>query len=892
MSKTLFSSLLAFVLLALLPGAANGKTSEPAVRTGKLANGLSYYIARAADTAEKASFKLIVRVGNEHGRPELQSAHILEHVVVEKVRDVDTKGSVWKRVSRFGGAVNASTGAFSTSYYVDMPPGNAAAAAAGLDILCDWAAQGVLSDSEIEREHRAVIEEIRRGGTEGFTADQQQQAALFPGHPRLDTEPKRTGVVPASADMIRKLYQDYYVPANIALVITGVSDPDAVLRAITTKLGALPAGKRAPSPTSLPADLSGGHYLAIGADETVAEISFKLRPAPAGSAARIHDLAVAQIAEVLVPQGFANLAEHDGAATAGGFMALTPLYAEVFGTEPLTLRANVRRGAVRDALSQSLALLASLRSTGFAESDVARAREIVAKQTATSSPSLEAAQRWTEIFAVGAAGPTHREVKAAVARLTAADVNRTLARWLDPVHRNIFLFHSEKDRAHLPTAAEVTALTATSDRAGNSSSAISFAPPVVRSPRLASVSFGAGQVPTAIEEAEGVLRWTLPRSGATLLFRHIPRETTRLIMRRAGGEARFPQSAAIGARAAADVVNLSDIGGLNRFELARYLAANNLSISASAGADYEQISASGPASAWQDILALARTRIGGASCPLEAYKRYIEGWQDTLAIDGSFGDDEAFLRMVDAEIGSKWRPETEDLKAFRHAALCDQYRQMFSDSAGMTIVVEGNLSPEAAYRGAAAALDIEAAVPSPVLRTRPAYETSGGRTIMRRGSRKLAKVSLFIAAREPAPDAGLMAEALQLRVFHRLRTVERGVYSPMSGIGVNPPGDGAMMNILFDCAPENVDRLIKAVQQEVDRFGSEGMSDSELQAARSKRGPADMSAFPLAETWQRVGSLKAARPSQTDSELRDWARGFFRSSRMHEFVLLPEDAAG
>jgi len=436
--------------------------------SGRFANGMTYYIVRLDTPEAKVSFNLVVRVGQLNDRANPQTAHVVEHIVITKLGGIESKGSLWLRVARFGGRdVNGGTGSFDTSYHVTMPGGDPAALGVGLDILTDWATPGQLSDEEIDRELKVVTEESRRAGVEGITPEQYQQQSWFAGHPLLDMSPMRFGDARATSASVRQLYRRYYVPANMAVVIAGDVDPEAVLRILSARIGALPAAAAPPKPIAVPAaSLKGGHYRALpngGSKETYLDISFKQRPAAPAQRAKMA--AIAQILSRLATQGFANLAEREGAPLVSGSISRSSDFARQYHTDLVMARVSVRRGAASEALVEALRLIATLRRTGFAASDVRRAQ---AELLAAPPPQPEAdgeAARWSEFFASGELPPTRADIRAELARLSVRDVNAALAAWLDPATRDIFIVHAARDAGRLPAPADIPTLIAKAEQA-------------------------------------------------------------------------------------------------------------------------------------------------------------------------------------------------------------------------------------------------------------------------------------------------------------------------------------------------------------------------------------------------------------------------------------------
>lgn len=81
------------------------------------------------------------------------------------------------------------------------------------------------------------------------------------------------------------------------------------------------------------------------------------------------------------------------------------------------------------------------------------------------------------------------------------------------------------------------------------------------------------------------------------------------------------------------------------------------------------------------------------------------------------------------------------------------------------IFVAGDIAPGDVYRGVSSILDTMSAVPAAVLRNRSVVETEAGRTVLRRGSRQLAKVSMVIVAKGKTPAADMVQTALSLSFF-------------------------------------------------------------------------------------------------------------------------------
>lgn len=872
--------------LGITPEAA-AQISPPQQLTGTLPSGLAYHIERIGQPGEGASFQLLVRVGHLQGWPEQQVAHIVEHIVIGKLPDMLSKGTIWARAQRLGATVNASTGSTETSYVLKLPSTNPDAIGAALEIVTAWAASGALSNEDIDRERSAVVEEARRTSDEGRRFDYAQQSIWYPVPMPQGPVPDPIGRVSATAQGIRALYGRYYVPSNMAIVIVGDVDPEAVLRALHLRLGDF-SPTAAPPKLRVPAvDLRGGHYLPFAMnerDETQVQVSFKYRAPLSRRGSRARALAAAKLIEEIAANGFANLAAAADGPVEGG--NLTFARGPFDDANLILAQASVRAGAAKEGLIDVLGLLATLRHHGVSKTAFEGARNKLLARPLPQATADTIATRWMGYFSRGEFEPSPSDVRKALGELTAPQLNRVIREWLDPEHRDIFVIHPEGE-SNVPGAEGIPALVATAEeREAVSLLAASPVEEAVRAPDLEPVANTLGDVPAPVLEARGIVRWTLPESGATLLFRPTSDDQIRIVMRRPGGSARFEGLAALQARAAVDVIRASGLGGLTRAELDRFLAQQGLTVRARVGVAVEEVLASGSADKFPLMIALIRAQMTNPPCSRRAFDEYKARQLAAQQAKGSLADDAAFDRVIGKAFGNRQYLEPGELDDIRFEDVCQQFRTMFGDTAGTAIVIEGNLPSEEAYRALASSLDLPPALDARSNAIRPFAPLAGGRTVLNRGSKPIANVFLALMTEGDKRAGRMLVEVLSVRMFARLREREKGTYAVATDFADGPiPGVG-LLGIRFECAPENVDRLIAAAKDEIERFGREGATDAELERVGVLKLP-EPSASDIANAWIAEKTLVQA-PAPTPAELRAWARAYLVGSRLHEFIRLPE----
>jgi len=220
---------------------------DPAIRTGTLANGLTFFIRRNTQPEKRAALRLVVKAGSiDEADDQRGLAHLVEHMAFngsahfksgELVSYLESIGS------RFGPDVNAYTSFDETVYMLEVPTDREGIVDRGLDALSDFAGGISLEATEIDRERGVVIEEWR--GRQGAATRMQavQMEALF-GDSRYTTRlpiglPEVLKAFPA--ERLRDFYRDFYRPDRMAVVAVGDFEPAQMEAAIRRHFDTLPA---------------------------------------------------------------------------------------------------------------------------------------------------------------------------------------------------------------------------------------------------------------------------------------------------------------------------------------------------------------------------------------------------------------------------------------------------------------------------------------------------------------------------------------------------------------------------------------------------------------------------------------------------------------------------
>src|SRR5262249_18487284 len=116
---------------------------DPAVQTGTLPNGVTYYVRRNARPANRVSLRLAVKAGSVDEADDQQGlAHMLEHMAFngsEHFKPGDLISTFEAAGARLGPHVNAYTSFEETVYMLDLPSDNPELVAKGFTAFADFA---------------------------------------------------------------------------------------------------------------------------------------------------------------------------------------------------------------------------------------------------------------------------------------------------------------------------------------------------------------------------------------------------------------------------------------------------------------------------------------------------------------------------------------------------------------------------------------------------------------------------------------------------------------------------------------------------------------------------------------------------------------------------------
>ena len=224
---------------------------DPAVRTGRLPNGLRYFLRQNNRPEKRVSMRLAVNAGAVQEEADQRGlAHFLEHMAfngTEHFKPGELVSFLESIGARFGPHVNASTSFDETIYMLDIPTDRPGYLEKGMLVLHDFAAGISLLPEEVEKERGVVLEEWRGRLGAGSRLTDKQLPIIFQGSRYAERLPIGLPEILKSAPRARLLafYEKWYRPDNMAVVVVGDLPVDQAEKLVRETFGKIPTAKGA-----------------------------------------------------------------------------------------------------------------------------------------------------------------------------------------------------------------------------------------------------------------------------------------------------------------------------------------------------------------------------------------------------------------------------------------------------------------------------------------------------------------------------------------------------------------------------------------------------------------------------------------------------------------------
>ncbi|SFO52003.1 zinc protease [Chitinophaga sp. YR627] len=820
---------------------------DPAVRTGKLSNGFTYHIRHNEEPKNRVIFYLATKAGSILETDEQRGlAHFMEHMSFNGTAHFPKNELVdylQKSGVKFGADLNAYTSFDETVYQLPLPSDQPALLQGGLQIMRDWAHEAILDTLEINKERGVILEEKRLGKGAG----QRMRDVYFP---LLLNHSRYAERLPIGVDtvlnhfrpaVLKDFYQDWYRPDLQALIVVGDVNVDEMEKSIKAKFGDLknPVKEKVRTIYSVP--LTGRNQFITVTDpenkSTFAEVLIKHREEKLSSAADYRNSIIRSLFNDMLSARYEEILRQsappyiNGGGGISNFLNSLDVYSAVVTARPGELEQGLKalwRETIR------------VKRFGFTAPELERAKkgylnvmEFNFKEQGKIA-SNRYVNEYLQYFLKGVAAPgiaeEYRLTQSYLPTISVKEFDAISKEYIRSVDRDILITAPEKEKAALPDRLTVEKWLAQVE----AESLQPYKDEVSSLPLLSHVPVAGKIVKEENDETLQITMLTLS-NGVKVLLKPTDFQNEQIMFNGSapGGSSLYSDADFASAAFASAVTSIAGVGNYNATELRKYLSDKQAGVGVQISEHYQSISGGTVMKDMETAMQLVYANFTAPRIDKALFEGFVSRNKANLA-NRANDPNSVFSDSVNAvwNQGSMRRAglSVKMLDQINPERSLEIYKELFSDASNFTFIFIGSFKIDELkpllekYLGGLPATHQEAhykdlGIHPPEGRIEKAIY---------KGTAAKATVNLafsgrfdYSAAEKVQLDA--LKEVLQIRLIERLREDESGVYSPGVGQSVTKDPDARyMFTISFGCAPQNVDKLIASVLDEVNKLKVSG----------------------------------------------------------------------
>jgi zinc protease len=901
---------------------------DPAVRTGKLANGFTYYIRHNEEPKNRVVFYLANKVGSILEKDDQQGlAHFMEHMSFNGTSHYPKNELIdylQKAGVRFGADINAYTGFNETVYQLPLPSDDPKLVANGLQIMRDWAHGASLDVSEINKERGVVLEEKRLGKG----AKDRMQKLYWPvvlNHSRYAYRmPIGTDSVlnTFKSETLRSFYNDWYRPDLQALIIVGDIDVAQIEQAVKAKFSVLENPVNEKKRIQYDIQLTGQNNFVSVTDKemtsTVMDILFKQ---PGKKLSTADDYRAALVSSLLNNMLVARYTEVSRRASPPFLQGSAGIQALLGGLDNYDITVVAKPGELEKGFKAVWRETVIARQFGFTQTELDRVKHAQLNKLESAfkekdkTPSASYVNEYLAHFLHQTAAPgIEGELalnKTYLQGISLDEVNKLLKTSITALNRDIVVMAPERDKATLPENAKILEWMASVEK-----ETLSAHVDLPSSGNLLiSQPVGGKIVKQSTDPHNGLTQLTLS-NGIRVILKPSTFKNNEILFNgfSAGGSSLYSDTDYQSASESPAIISSFGIGNKDLNELDKYLSDKQVRVRPYITERYQGIRGMTVNDDLETALALT-------------YAFFTEPRKDSLIFKGMIGNikgaianrkndpNAVFQDTVNAVLGMnsirRTGPTLDKIQRINLNRVLEIYRERFGDASGFTFIFTGSFDNTVIkpliekYLGSLPVLnraelprDLKIQIPPGIIQ----------KTVYK-GSEQKSTVNLvfsgpFNYSLQNKLTLEALKECLQIRLLERLREEESGVYSPSARISFSKlPENKFSLSVVFGCAPQNVEKLISSTLDEINKLKTEGPAQINLDKFKAENKRNLELQFKSNGFWMGylVGQLQTNENLDqideystqldkiTSGEVKNIAQAYLSGKNYIRLVLLPEN---
>jgi zinc protease len=933
MRKFFTLALLAITVIALAQQNNPPLPVDPSVRTGKLVNGLTYFIRHNNLPENRADFYIAQRVGSmqeeEHQRG---LAHILEHTAFGGTKNFPNSlllDYLQDNGIRFGQNINAYTGWDETVYFLtNIPTTNQNLMDSCLLILHDWSNSLSLLDETIERERSVVREEWRTRGNAQMRLWEQLFPVVFPNNKYGSRSPIGTIDVidNFTPDELRAYYQKWYRPDLQSIIIVGNIDVDEWEQKIKDLFSPIPLAPNRAERIFYPVEDNDKPIVAIATDveARTAQIMmfFKHDALPMEmkntQMGFVYNYMMSAAASMM-NQRFAEITQAPDAP-----FAFAQAYDDNFFVAKTknawTVVAAAAEDKINDALGAMMRETERARQFGFtaSEYEVARTNILQRYENAFNNRATQQNGAFSQQFVsafinstpIAGAEFNHNFIQQIAPNIPVEAINATFRQLFNADGKNVVVgvMGPERDGLVYPTENELLAVLS----AVKAETIEPYAEQSIDEPLISTPPTAGTITKTAKDDVMNATVWTLS-NGMTVVLKNTDFRDDQILMTAAsiGGYSPFVANDPINSGMMNGLMTLGGVGNFSATDLPKVLAGKTVSAGPTVGLISQGFSGSSSIRDFETMLQLVYLYFTAPRKDEDAFKSLIQRIEPQLRnqdADPMTAFRDATAKALYGDNPMMARLKVEDLGKIDYDRVMEMYKQIFSNPGSFTFTFVGNIDEEkvrpvieqylASLPGQAAKGEF-VSVPMGFI---PGQTENIFRREMQipKASTLITRMGTIERNQKNTILMNLFSQIINLVYTEKIREDEAGTYSVRAGGSISRyPAGQTILQISYDTNTEQVTHLNQIIVNELNDIAVNGPREIDFNRARE----ATLNSFAVSQRenayWLGLLNTKYfygeddysdyinTVNSITSKDVQDFVKMFLEQGNAAKVVMLP-----
>jgi zinc protease len=923
----IFSTSLANAAIALDSAVPVG----PQVKIGKLPNGLTYYIHKNGRPANKVELRLVVKAGSVQEDDDQQGlAHFTEHMAFNGSTHFKKHELISYLQSigvQFGADLNAYTSFDETVYILPVPTDKPEYLDKSLQVLRDWAGGLTLNDADIDKERDIILEEARRGKGASDRMNRQLYPKLFNGSRYADRLPIGQEAILTSfkPEAIKRFYADWYRPELMALVVVGDIDAAAIEAKIKASFASLanPAKPRPHTPAQISTKAASTEALVITDVEATTNgimIRYPVQVAPGkGTFREYRRKLVESLFGSMFGQRMRELSQQEVPPFVGGASGIGRL---VRGYRSYVSQAVLGKEGAVPAITALVQANEQVRQFGFSATELERAKKNMLRNIEHSynerdkSESANFAAEYIRNFLDQETLPglanEFAYMKEFLPEISLDDVNQ-FARDTIPkdVGKLVVYTGSSKPGSVIPTGADLLAAASKAEAA----KVVAHVDQAVADQLMERPAKPGNIVAESEDKVLGLTRLTLS-NGIKVILKPTLFKNDQVMMSavRFGGQSLFDDKDHYNAQYASAIVGAMGLQQFSPIDVQNILAGKAASVNTTLGMYTDGIGGAAGAKDIETLLQMVNLRFGKVRRDDKLYQSFmgkqLELTKNAMARPESLLQDTMGQTIFNNHARGPRVMRAEYLSQVSLDRSIDIFGSRFASAKDFTFVFVGSIdlaTVKPLLASYLATLPVgEIATHYRDIGLNPA--TGVIKKEVRKGAEAKSLVSLTFSGKAHYSDLerlrmNALTEVMNIKITDVLREKLTLIYSGRMFGGLEKfPQERYTVAAMLPCGPANVDKVIAALQGEIDKLMRDGPEEADLNKVKQKYRQAHQKSLQENAYW--LGQLQSSALNGTDPKLimefdkqvdalsvaavRDAARQYFDPANVVQLVLNPE----